>query len=257
MRIAITGAATGIGAHLAQKLQSDNHEVVAFDIAEPASRLDEWVKTDLSDEQSINNAINSVEGPFDALVNNAGIPPRDGLAELILRVNYFGLKRFTDGMIGKLSQGASIVNTASLAGANWRDNIDEIKVLMALSPTDLPEFIKTRNISATRAYCLSKEAVIVMNFTEIERMIGKGLRMNSVSPAAVDTGILPDFAAAFGERMQKNVQRVGRPGSADEVADVLSFIASAQSSWIKGQDIVVDGGISTWGACDAMELQSS
>jgi len=74
-------------------------------------------------------------------------------------------------------------------------------------------------------------------------MIGRNLRMNSVSPAAVSTGILPDFAKAFGDRMTRNVARAGRPGLPEEIARVIVFLASGDSNWIKGQDIVIDGGM--------------
>lgn len=244
MRIALTGGATGIGAEVAKLLTSQGHDVVAFDINEPASNVSHWIETDLSDPASISNAISAAEGPFDALINNAGLPPRDGLAELILRINYFGLLHFMDGMLDKLSDSASIVTTASRAGANWRENLDEVKALMALTSTDLPEFIAERNINPIRAYNLSKEAVIVMTMARTAEMTTRNLRINSVSPAAVSTGILDDFAAAFGDKMTKNVALSGRPGLPEEVAEVIAFLASNSSRWIKGQDIVVDGGMS-------------
>ena len=157
-------------------------------------------------------------------------------------------------MLSRLNAGASIVNTASRAGAMWRDNLDEVKALMALPVEELPDFIAQRNIDATRAYNLSKEAVIVMTMSMTSQLLEKELRMNSVSPAAVSTGILPDFAKAFGDKMEKNLARVGRPGTPEEVADVIVFLACEQSSWIKGQDIVVDGGMSATVASEMMGL---
>ena len=115
---------------------------------------------------------------------------------------------------------------------------------MALDPEALLDFIADRNIDATRAYNLSKEAVIVMTMAETQRKNSQGLRFNSVSPAAVETDILSDFATAFGDKMTKNVARVGRAGTVNEVAPVIVFLASPESGWIKGQDIVIDGGMS-------------
>ena len=253
MRVALTGAATGIGAAVATKLKTAGHEVIAFDISQPDS-VDRWIKTDLSDPGSIEAALQAVDGPFDALINNAGLPPREGQTEVILRVNFFGLKAFTDGFLDKLSPGAAIVNTASRAGAHWRDNLEEVKALMALDPSDLPGFIQDRNMDATRAYNLSKEAVIVFTLAQTEALIARGLRMNSVSPAAVSTGILDDFVAAFGERVAKNIARAGRPGLPEEVADVIVFLASPDSNWLKGTDIVVDGGMSAAAQSDMLGL---
>lgn len=254
MRVALTGGSSGIGAEVARKLSELGHEVTAFDISEPQVQVSRWIRTDLSDPNSIQAATDAVSGTYDALINNAGLPPRDGLEEVILKVNWFGLRRFMAGMLDKLEPGAAIVNTASRAGAMWRENIAEVKALMALEPEKLSNFIQERGIDATRAYNLSKEAVIVMTMAETENLIARNLRMNSVSPAAVSTGILKDFAAAFGDRMAKNVARAGRPGLPEEVADVVIFLASPESGWIKGQDITIDGGMSAMAMSDKLGL---
>lgn len=193
-------------------------------------------------------------GPFDALINNAGLPPKDGQEDLVLRVNFFGLRAVLDGMLDRLAPGAAIVNTVSRAGAMWRANIEDVKALITLDPEKLRGFIAERGIEATRAYCLSKEAVIMMTITETRRLAARGLRINSVSPAAVNTGILPDFAAAFSDRMTANFKRAGRPGTLGEIAEVILFMASPDSGWIKGQDIVVDGGMGAMAESDSFAL---
>lgn len=254
MRVALTGGATGIGAAIAQKLNASGHEVTAFDIVDPGPNADYWIKTDLSNPLSIAQALSATEGPFDALINNAGLPPRNGQAELVLRVNYIGLCTFLDGMLNKLESGAAIVNTASRAGAAWRENLHQIKALMALSNSDVTSFIADQQMDATSAYNLSKEAVIVMTMARAKEMTSRGLRMNSVSPAAVSTGILDDFITAFGEKVAKNIARAGRAGLPEEAADAIIFLASPESAWIKGQDIVIDGGMSAMATSDALGL---
>ncbi len=255
MRVALTGGATGIGSEVASRLSKAGHTVHAFDINEPASGVDLWIKTDLSDQVSIREALDAAQAPYDALINNAGLPPRAGLAEKVLQVNFFGLRTFLTGMLDKLSDGASIVNTASRAGGQWKENLDEVKSLLSLDQAMLAEFISARNIDPTRAYNLSKEAIIVMTMAQTEQLLARGLRINSVSPAAVSTGILQDFHKAFGERVAKNVARVGRAGEPDEIADVIIFLASDQSRWVKGQDIIVDGGMSAVIMSDALDLK--
>lgn len=254
MRVALTGGASGIGIEVAKRLTLGGHTVHVFDIHKPELEIDRWIQTDMSDNESLQAAINKSEGPYDALINNAGLPPRDGLAEKILRVNFFGLRFFLNGMLDNLAEGAAIVNTASRAGGMWRDNLDEVKALISLDENKLTSFINEHSIDPTRAYNLSKEALIVMTIADAEKMTARGLRMNTVSPAAVTTGILPDFHSAFGEQVAKNVARTGRPGQPEEVADVIVFLASEQSRWIKGQDLVIDGGMSAMLMSDALTL---
>ena len=254
MRVAITGGATGIGAATIEKLKARGATVTAFDIAEPKG-ADFWVKVDLSDPASINAALAAAKGPFDALLNNAGVPPKEGLAAMVLKINYIGFRMFHDGMLDQLRDGAAIVNTASRAGMMWRENLDEVNALRAL-PTfdDVDEFVTSRGIDATRAYNLSKEAVIVETMARTEDLIRRGLRANSVSPAAVSTGILDDFLQAFGDRARNAVARAGRAGAPEEIADLIVFLASPESNWIKGQNVLIDGGMSAMAMSDGLGL---
>ncbi|MEP3275916.1 MAG: SDR family oxidoreductase [Stappiaceae bacterium] len=254
MRAAITGAATGIGAATVDKLKERDYEIVAFDIAQPPG-ADHWIRVDMSDSDAIDTAVRQVSGSFDCLINNAGLPPREGLAHTILGVNYLGMVQMTNALIPMLNKGAAIVNTASRAGGQWRRNIDQVRALLALEdPGYLSEFIRAEEIDHIRAYNLSKEAVIAWGMTQTERLISLDLRMNSVSPAAVSTGILKDFTKAFGPAVAKNVERVGRPGLPEEIADVIMFLISRQSGWIKGQDIVIDGGMSSLAIADELTV---
>lgn len=254
MRAAITGAATGIGAATVRKLRARGYAVVAFDIAEPAD-VDQWIRVDMSDPESIAAATAQVDGRFDCLINNAGLPPRPGLEQAILSVNFLGLVQLTNALIPRLAEGGAIVNTASRAGAAWRENIEQVKSLIALSgPAELADFVETHALDHVRAYALSKEAVIAWGIARTEGLIASNLRINSVSPAAVSTGILEDFKTAFGERTAKNIARVGRPGSPEEVADLIVFLASRESHWLRGNDVTIDGGMSALATADRLGL---
>lgn len=254
MRIALTGGATGIGHEVAVRLTGEGHSVHAFDIKKPTANVERWIEIDLGNNASIQAAIEASDEPYDALINNAGLPPREGLEEKVLQVNFFGLRTFLNGMLDKLTDGAAIVNTASRAGAQWRENLEEVKTLINLDEKNLTSFIQERNINPARAYNLSKEAVIVMTASNTEKLLARGIRMNTVSPAAVSTDILQDFQTAFGEGVAKNVARVGRAGTPDEIADVILFLISDKSRWINGQDIVIDGGMSAMLMSDALKL---
>lgn len=255
MRIAVTGGATGIGQKVVELIHAQGGKVTVFDIVKPDYEVDEYIELDLSEPDSIKEAVAKVSGQYDALCNVAGLPPRAGNALLGLKVNFMGTREFTESMLSKLNSGASIVNVASKAGAMWRQNIEQVKSLMALSSTDdLAQFCKAHNIDDVRAYNLSKEAVIVWGMAECEALLKQGIRINSVSPAAIETGILQDFKDAFGEKTLKNIARVGRAGWPKEVAEVIMFLASSQSNWLKGIDITVDGGMGACHLTDALAL---
>jgi NAD(P)-dependent dehydrogenase (short-subunit alcohol dehydrogenase family) len=237
------------------KRKSKGHELIAFDITKPSVSVDEYIQVDLSDPAAIVDAVSAMQGTFDALINNAGLPPREGLGRKVLEVNYLGLRDMTNTMASRLNAGGAIVHTASRAGAFWRDNLAQIKALRGCTWGDIDAFIQSHKIDDTRAYNLSKEAVIVDTIATTEAFLAQGIRVNCVSPAAVSTGILDDFTKAFGPKVAKNIARAGRPGHPSEIADVILFLASPQSAWIKGQDITIDGGMSAMGMTDMMELK--
>lgn len=255
--IVVTGGATGIGAETCALLGAQGTRLTVLDIRKPEHPVDAYLRLDLNDMASVDQTIARVTEPVHALLNVAGLPPRPGLGATVLRVNFFGLRRFTLGLLPKLAKGGSIVNVSSRAGAQWRENIAQVKALMALADdADLDEFCKVQGIDDARAYQLSKETVTVWTMAQTEGLIAKGLRMNSVSPGAVATGILDDFKAAFGERATKMIARLGRPAAAQEVAQVIVFLASPAAAWLKGMDIAVDGGMGAVSASDMLGLNA-
>ncbi|MEO9820982.1 MAG: SDR family NAD(P)-dependent oxidoreductase [Paracoccaceae bacterium] len=117
--IAVTGVASEIGAALARILKEQGHQVIGFDIRETADNVDRFIPLDLNDEDSIAAAAAAVHTPLDGLCNNAGLPPRAGLEEAILQVNFLGTRAFTNAVLPHLRDGGSLVNMASRAGHGW------------------------------------------------------------------------------------------------------------------------------------------
>lgn len=251
---AITGVASGIGAALAAQLLARGCRVTGFDVRPPADAAFPCHAVDLADLASVEPALAQAQGPFDGLCNNAGVSPRPGQEAAILTINYFAQRAVTRALLPRLAAGASIVNMASRAGARWRDNIGQVRRLAALDPRDVAAFVRDERLDAARAYNLSKEALIAWTLAESEPMTARGLRINAVCPGAVATGLLSDFAAAFGEAMARNVARAGRPGRPDEIAAVAAFLLSPDSSWLRGAEIAPDGGMGAFAASDALDL---
>lgn len=259
--VLITGAASGIGKACAGKLIQQGVSVSVLDKAKPDFGVSNYAELNLASPESVTKAIASAKGfakqhgPFDALLNIAGVPPRPDQQAQVLAINWLGQKQLTTGLVDSIGAGGSIVNMASKAGSFWRDNLQQVRDLMALSsPDELDDFFRAYPIDATRAYNLSKETMIVWTMAITAALKKQDIRVNSVSPAAVDTGILGDFKNAFGAMVDKNLSMVGRPGNPDEIADVALFLASPESAWIRGNDIVVDGGMGALMQSGAMEL---
>ena len=80
------------------------------------------------------------------------------------------------------------------------------------------------------------------------------MRINALCPGAVATGLLSDFAAAFGEAMARNVARAGRPGQPEEIAAIAAFLLDPRSSWLRGAEISPDGGMGAFATSDVLGL---
>jgi len=241
MHVLVTGAAHGIGAATAARLAAQGAAVTAVDLDDPGPTATRWHRADLSDPAAIDAL--PLDGPFDALVNAAGLPPRDGQQARILAVNTHGLIRLTDRVLPRLTPGGAIVSLASKAGARWRENIAQVRRLLATPTADLPAFVAAEGIDPVRAYDLSKEAIIWWTRAQTRHLLTLGLRANTVSPAAIDTRILPDFEIAFGHRAARGIALSGRAGTPDEVAAIVAFLIHPDSGWLRGANIEADGGV--------------
>lgn len=237
----VTGAASGIGAATAEALRRDGCMVTALDLNDPGRTADHWIAVDL-DAPAVPLPV--IHAPVDVLVNAAGLPPRDGTEAKVLRVNFLALRRVTEHVLPHMPAGGSIVNMASKAGTRWRENIEQVRALMA-QPGDahLTDFVEHHDIDAVRSYDLSKEAVVAWTKWMTGPLIERGLRMNAVSPAAIETPILDDFTRAFGVRATRGIELTRRAGQPQEVADVIAFLASPKASWVRGCNIEADGGL--------------
>lgn len=80
------------------------------------------------------------------------------------------------------------------------------------------------------------------------------MRINALCPGAVATGLLDDFAAAFGEPIARNVKRAGRPSRPEEIAAIAAFLLSPDSSWLRGAEVSSDGGMGAFAPTDALGL---
>lgn len=242
--IVVTGAASGIGAETARLLKAGGAMVIAVDRNEPpAAMADRYVRADLSDPSSIRQAAKAVGSGIDGLCNIAGLPPTRGRVPVI-RVNFLGLREFTEAMLPNFRNGAAIVNLASLAGIGWPEAGPAIRALIALRDFAGTEALcNAHKVDDGRSYFFSKEALIVWTMQNRWTWRDRGIRMNTVSPGPVQTPILQDFLDTLGARAEEDMRVMDRPGRPEDIAPVVAFLCSDDSRWIRGTNIPCDGGM--------------
>ncbi|REG81930.1 coniferyl-alcohol dehydrogenase [Marinomonas pollencensis] len=242
-KIIVTGCASGIGAKTCELLKKEGATVIGVDRNPTTQFVDEFHHADLSDPVSIDALIEALPSGANGLLNIAGVPPTAG-ATLVLQVNLLALKRLTLGCVDKLADNAAIVNVASLAGVGWPEAIPSIKAASSLVDFDqVGAFCEEHNIDDARSYAFSKEALITWTMQNRWTWRDRGIRMNCVSPGPVETPILKDFIATLGKRVEEDMKVMDRPGTPDDIAPAIVFLASADSVWIRGTNLACDGGM--------------
>jgi len=244
-KIIVTGAASGIGAESAKEIKRQGATVIGIDLNQPGKDVDHFIKVDLTDPSSIESAVSDLPDGIDAICNIAGLPPTKDRV-MVIKVNFLGLRHFSELMINKLNDNASIVNMASLAGHEWTEAGNQIKELLSLRDFDAVEALCDK-IGITneggRPYFFSKETLIVWTMMNRWTWRDRVIRMNCISPGPVDTPILPDFLETLGERAEEDSRIMDRPGRPQDIAPLVAFLCSDGSNWIRGANIPCDGGM--------------
>jgi len=246
--VVVTGAASGIGAAVAELARSQGGSVIGLD-RNTSTGCDEL---DLSDEASIDAVISSLPPRFDVLCNVAGVPATQP-DSLVLNVNLLGLRQLTLGLRARLA-GGSVVNVASTAGSGWPSVLDEINEVLATTSMEEGAAWLADQTLEMDAYNFSKAALIVWTMRTAWEWRHDGPRLNCVSPGAVDTPILGDFHASMGPILGAVTALVGRDGRPEDIAPAVCFLASSESSWINGVNLIADGGFAGGMATGAVDV---
>ncbi|MFI5954496.1 glucose 1-dehydrogenase [Cryptosporangium sp. NPDC051539] len=231
----ITGAARGQGAAAARRFVAEGASVVLTDVldedgAKLAASLDSvYVPLDVSSEEDWARAAGVVRerfGRLDVLVNNAGMLHFSALAdttladyERVIRVNQFGTFLGMRTAVPLMREhGGSIVNVSSIEGLGG-----------------MPLLV---------AYASSKFAIRGMTKVAAMELGEHGIRVNSVHPGAVDTPMVSNALGGMPVPVEPIGKKValGRVASADDIANMVLFLASDESSYCTGSEFVIDGG---------------
>ncbi len=234
----VTGGSQGIGKVTALKLAAEGANIVIIhmgteeDAAAACAEIEAFgvkakaLRLDVSDFEVVKTAVADIIGEFgtiDVLVNCAGIT-RDGLIAMMKEENFDAVinvnLKGTFNMIRHCTpyfikqKGGAIVNVSSVSGIMGN--------------------------AGQANYSTSKAGVIGLTKSTAKELVGRGVRCNAVAPGFV--------ATAMTENLSKNNKLVDaipmkRMATAEEVADVIVFLASDKASYVTGEVIKVDGGI--------------
>jgi NAD(P)-dependent dehydrogenase (short-subunit alcohol dehydrogenase family) len=218
----VTGAGRGIGLRIAESLLANGARVAALDIVPPEREDILAIECDISDEAAVNAAFDQVEaamGPASVLVLNAGITSlapfektSTELWERTLSINLTGAflaaRRAIPGM--RAMGYGRIVALGAAAGKSGG--------------------------TRSAAYAASKAGLMTLVKSLAAEYARDGITANVVAPALIDTGMLVN-ARELVERVP-----VGRLGTTDEVAALVTYLASGHAGYITGEVVDINGG---------------
>jgi NAD(P)-dependent dehydrogenase (short-subunit alcohol dehydrogenase family) len=244
--IVITGVSSGIGACTAELASHLGADIVGIDIRPPVLPMSSFIEADISSAAAIDELATKLPKRIDALCNVAGVSGTLGAVKT-LAVNFYGLRALSEAVAPRIRDGGCVVNVASIAGYGWRQNLERTKGLVgAQGFPDVGTLVAEFGIKDAESYPVSKEALLLWTFRAAHQDIFKsrGIRVNAVSPGPVETPILREFRAVLGnQRVDSDIERVGRAGTSSDIAPVIAFLCSDGARWINGANLPVDGGL--------------
>ena len=209
------------------------------------------MEMDLSSRESILNLIKEAQkyGPITKLVNGAGVSPSQAPIEAILKVDLYGTAVLLEEVGKVIAEGGSGVTISSQSGFRMPALTPREDELLATTPTeellDL-DILKPENIRDTlHAYQMAKRCNEKRVMAEAVKWGERGARLNDIAPGIIVTPLaIDEFNGPRGDFYKNMFAKcpAGRPGTADEVANVAELIMSEKGVFITGSTFLIDGG---------------
>lgn len=211
----------------------------------------EAMEMDLSSRESIKNLIAKAQeyGEIAMLVNAAGVSPSQAPIEAILKVDLYGTAVLLEEVGKVIKEGGVGVTISSQSGHRMPALTPEEDEQLACTPTEellSLDILQPENIKDTlHAYQIAKRCNEKRVMAESVKWGEKGARINSISPGIIVTPLaIDEFNGPRGDFYKNMFAKcpAGRPGTADEVANVAELLMSDKGAFITGSDLLVDGG---------------
>jgi len=243
-RAVVVGGASGIGAATAEVLGQLGADVVVMDRAPVTNPDVKSIQLDLTDQASIDHAVDECGGPIDVLASCAGVA--DGTAGLPT-INFIGQRHLIERAVdaGYLPRGSAIAMVSSAGGRGWE-----------LALPVLHEYLDTPTFEAGEAwiaehpdmagYAQSKQAVCAYVARQAFSFGTMGIRINAVMPGPTDTPLAQANADIWLKYAGDYRAELGLgPSTAEEQAWILAFLLSPAAARVIGESIVSDAGAGT------------
>jgi len=234
-KLIVTGATGGIGSEIARLASANDYKVGLIDTdEEKLTSLSKQINNsvpllaDVTSEESIKTALNNFSEIPDALVNCAGIVRYGSLLEQnpedftkVFEVNLLGCFIVSCAVVKLMvkNNSGTIVNVSSISGGK-------------------------HPAIGTGAYAATKAGIVMLS-EQMSLEWGKdGIRVNAISPGFINTGMsAPHYKDNQERKKRESMVPIGRLGKAEDIAKVALFLLSEDSSYIHGENILVDGGV--------------
>ena len=211
----------------------------------------EPIVCDISSRESILNliAVGQKYGEIAMLINSAGVSPSQAPIEAILKVDLYGTAVLLEEVGKVIKRGGVGVTISSQSGHRMAQLGNAIDEQLATTPTEellKLEVLQPSNIKDTlHAYQMAKRCNEKRVMFEAVRWGEKGARINSISPGIIVTPLaIDEFNGPRGDFYKNMFAKcpAGRPGTADEVANLAEILMSDRGAFITGADFLIDGG---------------
>ncbi len=211
----------------------------------------EPVEMDLSSRASILSLIakGQEHGPITMLVNAAGVSPSQAPVEAILKVDLYGTAVLLEEVGKVIAPGGVGVTISSQSGHRMKQLTAQEDEALACTPTEdllnLPMLQPGAIADTLHAYQMAKRCNEKRVMAESVKWGKKGARINSISPGIIVTPLaIDEFNGPRGDFYKNMFAKcpAGRPGTADEVANVAELLMGAKGAFITGADFLIDGG---------------